>query len=547
MSCKDSSSEKETIRAVDLFCGGGGLSTALAEACEDLSRDVELIAVNHWGKAIETHKRNHPWATHLNAKIEELHPPNVVAPGSVDILIAAPECTHFSKARGGKPVDEQARASPMHVLDWVHKLQPDAILVENVPEFKNWGPIVNGEPTRDGSKFEAWKKQLEADRYSVQHTKLNAADYGDATSRRRFFVMARRDYRPEFPDPTHSRSGENPEIKPWRSAAEIIDWSDLGESIWTRSRPLVQNTMQRIAEGIRQHCDDRLEPLADTIASLTSDDVKAMQDDIVPASEAADAAANREEPFLVEGGALELDDPSKITSMIMGQHSNARALDADERPVPTIATKGAIHCIHADPFFFPEDGAHDELLSNITHESDDQQIYADTMENHDTHLVSPFFVPYQSETGGQRPRVHSVDEPYPTITATGSDPYLARPFLVEYNGKSDVKSIDEPLPTVTKKDRHALCVPELYPWALDLRYRMLQPRELAAAQGLPEDYEFPVNKTETKKLIGNAVPVNLGKALVKQLLVPTSQPTVTQYGNESGPIAQNGQVAGGGD
>jgi len=102
----------ETVTAVDLFCGGGGLSTALAEACEDLDRDVELVAVNHWGKAIETHKKNHPWATHLNAKVEELHPPDVVEPDTVDILIAAPECTHFSTARGGKPVKEQQRASP---------------------------------------------------------------------------------------------------------------------------------------------------------------------------------------------------------------------------------------------------------------------------------------------------------------------------------------------------------------------------------------------------------------------------------------------------
>ncbi|MFC4989137.1 DNA cytosine methyltransferase [Saliphagus infecundisoli] len=129
----------ETVRAVDLFCGGGGLSTALAEACEELDRDVELVAVNHWGKAIETHQRNHPWATHLNAKVEELHPPDVVDPGTVDILIAAPECTHFSAARGGKPVTEQQRASPMHVLDWVGKLQPESVLLENVPEFKSWG------------------------------------------------------------------------------------------------------------------------------------------------------------------------------------------------------------------------------------------------------------------------------------------------------------------------------------------------------------------------------------------------------------------------
>lgn len=535
----------DTVVAVDLFCGGGGLSTALAEACEDLDRDVELVAVNHWGKAIETHKRNHPWATHLNAKIEELHPPDVVDPGTVDILIAAPECTHFSTARGGKPVKEQQRASPMHVLDWVGKLQPDSILLENVPEFESWGPIVDGKPTRDGTKFDAWKSQLEADRYSVRHTKLNAANYGDATSRRRFFVMARRDYRPEFPESSHSQNGDEPGTEEWRSAAEIIDWSDLGDSIWTRSRPLSNNTMQRIAEGIRQHCDDRLKPYAEAVAEITPDDVEAMQEDVVAVDDIEQAAEERDEPFLVEGPALgpDTDETGLSTSMVMGQHSNARAKDASESPIPTIATRGAIHCIHADPFVLPRNGAFRGLHSNSTYQPDDRPLHTVTAKNHDGHLVWPFLVPYKSEREGQRPRTHDIEEPYPTVTATGSDPYLARPFLVEYYGNSDAQSIEEPLPTVTTKDRHALCIPDLYPWGLDLRYRMLQPRELAAAQGFPDDYDFAGNKTETTKQIGNAVPVNLGKALIKRLLLPTQQPTVSQYEKPPTPVADGGETA----
>jgi len=475
-----------TVTAVDLFCGGGGLSTALAEACEDLDREVELVAVNHWGKAIETHERNHPWATHLNAKIEELHPPDIVEPGTVDILIAAPECTHFSTARGGKPVSEQARASPMHVLDWVGKLQPQTILLENVPEFESWGPIVDGEPTRDGTKFDAWKAQLEADRYSVRHTKLNAADYGDATSRRRFFVMARRDYRPSFPEPTHSDEVED--LPDRRPAAEIIDWSDTGESIWARSRPLSNNTMQRIAEGIRQHCDDRLEPYADTVAAIAPADVEAMQDDIVPVEHIGEAVETRDDPFLVAGPALADGDG---TAMVMGQHSNARALDAHKSAVPTIATRGAIHKIQAAPFVLPRNGSRGGLHSNATYEPEDRPLHTVTAKNQDGHLVSP--------------------------------------FLVEYYGNSDAQSVEDPLPTVTTKDRHALIAPDLFPWGLDLRYRMLQPRELAAAQGFPEDYDFAGNKTETTKQIGNAVPVNLGKALVKQLLLPSDQPAISQW------------------
>nr|WP_263623715.1 DNA cytosine methyltransferase [Saliphagus infecundisoli] len=406
------------------------------------------------------------------------------------------------------------------------------------------GPIVDGEPTRDGTKFDAWKAQLEADRYSVRHTTLNAADYGDATSRRRFFVMARRDYRPAFPDPTHSQNGDKPGTDEWRSAAEIIDWSDLGDSIWTRSRPLSNNTMQRIAEGIRQHCADSLAPYADAIAEITPEDVEAMQENVVALDDLEHTADERDDPFLVEGPAAgpDADETELSTTMVMGQHSNALAKDATESPVSTIATRGAIPCIHADPFVLPRNGAFRGLHSNSTYEPDERPLHTVTAKNHDGHLVWPFLVPYKSEREGQCPRTHEIEEPYPTITATGSDPYLARPFLVEYYGNSDVESLDEPLPTVTTKDRHALCIPDCYPWGLDLRYRMLQPRELAAAQGFPETYEFAGNKTQTTKQIGNAVPVCLGKALVKHLLLPTNQPTVTQYETPQ-TVADDGETA----
>jgi DNA (cytosine-5)-methyltransferase 1 len=482
----------EPITIVDLFCGGGGLSTAAAEACEDLDHDVELVAVNHDATAIETHERNHPWAAHLNAKVEELHPPDVVDPGTVDLLIAAPECTHFSSARGGQPVNEQLRASPMHVLDWVGKLQPTAMLLENVPEFKSWGPIIDGQPTRDGSKFEAWQHQLEADRYSVEHTTLNAADYGDATSRRRFFVMARRDYQPTFPEPTHGADSSLPDHRP---ASEIIDWSDHGDSVWTRSRPLSNNTMQRIAEGIRQHCADCLEPFADVVADLTPADVEAMQAEVVDATAVGEAITEREEPFFVSGPAVAADGgveaDTEATRLVMGQHSGARAKDATEAPVPTIATRGAIHSIHTEPFVLPRNGAYRGLHSNATYVPAERPLHTVTAKNHDGHLVAL--------------------------------------FLVEYYGNSDTQPVEDPLPTVTTKDRHALCVPDLYPYGLDLRYRMLQPRELAAAQGFPDEYDFAGNKTETTKQIGNAVPVNLGKALVTQLLTPTEQPTMHQF------------------
>jgi len=305
----------EPIRAVDLFCGGGGCSTGFARAAERLDRSVQLAAVNHWAPAIETHERNHPWADHYHCGIEQLDPREIYPEGDIDILIAAPECTHFSKARGGTPVNPQKRMAPFAIFDWVARLRPRTILVENVPEFRQWGPVVDGSATRNGTFFEAWKQTLTDLGYDVDARTLTAADYGDPTTRERLFVIARRDGVPIWPTPTHSEGGTVDGTEPWRTAAEIINWSERGQSIWTRGlrgngkRPLANNTMQRIAEGIRRYGHDDLEPFADAIATLgTAKDRKkgkdvrlltALQESVVDVTDAAAAAEERDGPFLV--------------------------------------------------------------------------------------------------------------------------------------------------------------------------------------------------------------------------------------------------------
>ena len=494
--------QDDIVRAIDLFCGAGGLSWGLAQACERLDHEVQLAAVNHWDRAIETHEQNHLWADHYHAKVEELDPRNVFDTERVDILTGGPQCTHFSTARGGRPVDEQKRASPWHVLNWLQKLYVDNFVIENVSEFRSWGPIgADGQPlqSQKGETFDAWINALHSLGYNVDWKILNAADYGDATSRKRLFIIGRRQYRPEWPEPTHSENGQQSETEPWRSAAEIINWGAPGESIWTRNRPLVQNTMQRIAEGIRRHGHDELAVYADVVGDLTKADVATMQENAVTIDEDGSLPADRDEPFLVQtavptetdqlmcdGGESNESRTGLCLPYLLGQQSGSRPRSVAERPVPTIATRGAIS------------------------------------------LIDPYLVPFYSERNGQAPRTHDIDAPAPTITATGSQPAVTRPYLIQYNGQSGAQDIEEPLPTITTRDSFALCLPEHYPWGLDIRFRMLQPRELAAAMGFPDDYEFVGNKTETIEQIGNAVPVNLAQALCERLLAGRD-PTLLTY------------------
>jgi DNA (cytosine-5)-methyltransferase 1 len=509
----------DTVRAIDLFCGAGGISAGLALACEDLNRDVELLAINHWPTAIDTHRENHPWGDHRNAKVEELEPRQVVPGERVDLLAAAPECTHFSTARGGRPVDPQKRASPWHVLRWLEQLYVDNFILENVPEFVNWAPVgADGRPmkSKKGKTFEAYVNALNSLGYAVDWKILNAADYGDATSRRRLFLIGRRQHRPEWPTPTHSENGSVPGTETWRPASEIIDWSDRGESIWTRSRPLVNNTMQRIAEGLREHTHVPLAAYADVIANLSKPDVEALQQDVVDVRELLAALEERTEPVLVEvpadanfgasrvatdgGTSTDIDVASSPASTVdeagveseadtgitglcvpylLGQQSNA-TLRETTRPVPTIATRGAISFIEADSFILPRNGYQRGLHSN--------------------------------------PAYNPQDRPLHTVTAQNSDGHLVNPYLIQYYGNSGAKDIESPLPTVTTKSRFGLCAPDLHPWGIDIRYRMLEPPELAAAMGFPDDYRFTGTKTDVTAQIGNAVPVHLAKALCERLL-----------------------------
>jgi DNA (cytosine-5)-methyltransferase 1 len=414
----------KTLRVADLFCGAGGTSAGLYRTAERLGLGVELLAINHWETAVETHAQNHPGANHLCASLDQVDPSKVVPDGKLDLLLASPECVHFSNARGDKPCNDQSRASAWHVLHWAERLRVESILLENVREFASWGPLGrDGRPvkSRRGETFAAWLAALRSLGYQVEYRLLNAADYGGATTRTRLFVMATRQHRgPRWPRPTHEKLSKEGlcagDLLPWRPARTVIDWALPSESIFGRKRPLAEKTLARIEEGLRRFCGLTLEPFV----------------------------------LQQQGGGV------------------ARAVS---QPLPTVATKGAIS------------------------------------------LVEPFLVPRYGEREGQRPRTHSLGAPMPTIPATCQHG-LVEPFLVRYHGNGGAESVDRPLPTITTRDRFGL----VQPMHLDIRLRMLQPHELAAAMSFPPGYRFAGTRSEVVKQIGNAVEVNTAAALCEAAL-----------------------------
>ena len=454
------------IFASDLFCGAGGFSTGLLGACADLSKTVELLAVNHWPRAIEVHELNHPGVRHLCENLDNVDPRKIHPGGKLDILLASPECTHHSNARGGKPMSDQSRASAWHVVRWAEALRIENIIVENVREFQTWGPLdAKGRPikSKKGDVFRAWCNALESLGYHVDFDVLNSADYGAATSRKRLFVVASKRRRPRWPQKTH---GQNDHLfaPSHRAAREIIDWDLDGQSIFGRKKPLADRTLARIAAGLKKFGGvDFVMPITHSGGANRVGRAHNLDNPLPTLTCASELALC--EPFLV----------------VFRNNRDAASLDA---PLSTITTTGKHHA-----------------------------------------LCEPFIVQFHDDSGRGEKRVYSVDEPLRTLD-TSNRYGVAEPFITVFNGQSNSASCEAPLPTVTTKDRFGLCQPEpvavferdgLTYGLMDIRFRMLQPHECAAAMGL-DDYQFTGTKADRMKMIGNAVSVECARALCRAVL-----------------------------
>lgn len=402
---------RNVLTMADLFCGAGGTSTGAVQAAESLGMRVNLTAVNHWDRAVQTHSANHRDARHLCASIDSLNPRDLFKEGELDLLWGSPECTHHSRARGGRPMLDQSRATAWCITRWAEALRPSVVMVENVPEFEEWGPLgANGQPlkSRKGETFQAWIQTLRSIGYDVDWRVLCAADYGDPTTRRRLFVQAVRGRRRiSWPEPTHSGEENLFGVPRWRPASEIIDWSLPIQTISERKRPLAPKTMARIREGLARYGG---------------------------------------KPFVV---AME--------------HGGRTVAAAQPLPTVTCARGGAMGVAYLLP---------------------------------------------QQSGGSLRP----ATEPAPTVSTSG-----AIALVVEYYGNGQARPLTDPLPTVTCNDRFAL----IEACGDRIGFRMLQPHELAAAQGFPAGYKFTGTKTEQVRQIGNAVPCGFSRALVASQFGPS--------------------------
>lgn len=351
---------------VDLFSGCGGMTTGRVQALDELGIPHRGYAINHSPWAVATMRANHQNVTTLEMDLMAAVPAKVVPQWRIDHLHASPTCTHFSRAKGGRPRCEQLRSQPDIVFRWLDEHYVPSVSVENVPEFVDWGPLnTEGYPiaSKKGACFRAWIAGLEARNYIVSWRVVNCADYGDATSRRRFFLKAvkRGSGKPNWPWPTHA---EKPKPEPdlwgrvqqkWRGVKECLDLSDTGKSIFARKNPLAPNTLKRIAAGAEKYWGIDIKPF---IVRLRNNQEAASIEEPISTISCSGAHHALCTPIVVDhfngGEAQDVERPigaqtthdrySVVTPLVLGQQGGAACRPIDE-PCPTVACAGMIRGI----------------------------------------------------------------------------------------------------------------------------------------------------------------------------------------------------------
>lgn len=524
---------------IDNFAGGGGASTGIELAT---GRAVDA-AINHDPDAILMHRTNHPQTRHYCESVWDVDPWEVTRGRPVGLAWFSPDCKHFSKAKGSKPVDRNIRGLAWIVLKWAGTVKPRVIILENVEEFQTWGPVRKGKPvkSRRGETFRKWKEQLQALGYEIDHRELVAADYGAPTIRKRFFLIARCDGKPIiWPERTYapkdSEDVKSGKCKPWRGAAEIIDWTipcpsifdttdEIKEKYGIRAvRPLAVNTQKRIARGIEKFVLQNKEPF---IVPIGYGERKGQ----------APRVHDIKEPVstVVSSGKQYLCQPELSPFIVQVNHKGEQFRGQElKEPIPTITGKHGY-------------GLATPVMTAIAVSKAEQC------------LAMPSLIQYHTEQS-ERVRGQGMDEPIMTLDAANRYG-LSVAFLSKFYKTGIGQKPDEPLHTVTTSAGHFGIVTvkmsqsemNLHHWnevrellnaycgyaiaedeillldvngtlyfISDIGLRMLTPRELYAANGFPPDYIIDhdytgkaYGKTKQVARCGNAVPPPFAEALVR--------------------------------
>ncbi len=518
---------------IDNFAGGGGASLGIEWA---LGRSPD-IAVNHDPEAIAMHQANHPGTQHLCGDVWDVDPKAVTGGRPVGLAWFSPDCKHFSKAKGGKPVEKKIRGLAWVVVRWAKAVRPRVICLENVEEFQDWGPLLDDGkpcPLRRGFTFRRWWKQLERHGYHVEMRELRACDYGAPTSRKRLFIIARCDGQPiAWPSPTHG-----PGRLPYATAAECIDWSLVCPSIFERTRPLAENTLKRIARGIRRYVIEAAQPFIVPVTHQGDQRTHSIREPMPTVT-----GAHRGEHALVTPTLIGIDNASNGAASTWPADAPLTTITAEARhalvaptlvqtgygerpgqaprsldlqaPLGTVVGGGQKHALVA-AFLARHYGGHEN-------DGASPQMPLPTITTQDHHaVVASHLLKLRGGFGDHHTTAQDHRAPVPTITAGGTHLAEVRAFLVAYYGSDQDPQLQMPLATVTTHDRFGLVMVDGVAHVIaDIGMRMLAPRELFRAQGFPDSYRIEMevagralSKSAQVRMCGNSVVPPLARAIV---------------------------------
>ena len=512
---------------VDGFCGGGGWSTGFEFA---IGRPVD-IGINHDKYAIAMHKKNHPFTEHYNENIFEVDPYKATKGRPVGWAHFSPDCTHFSRAKGGTPVKKSIRGLAWVVTKWAGTVHPRISSMENVPEFMSWGSLcarrnkdgriyrMDGtlaekgtyvpyseqqlvpNKKKQGKTFKRFINVMKSFGYKCEWKILTASDYGAPTIRKRLFIIFRNDGKSIiFPNPTHGNP-ESEEVKsgkllPWHTAAECINWDLECPSIFERKKPLAENTLRRIAKGIQKFVIENPNPFIIQV-NHGGDNFRGQEVDKPMPTITAKHGFGIVAPTLIQYHGEQ--SKNEVRGQIL------------EKPLQTVDTANRYGLVTAfmSKYF---GGNYQGCGSSV-----DEPLHTITAVDHNA-LAAVHITQFNNHCIGQK-----VDEPLKTITCGEGHFGEVRAFLIKYYSGESGQKVNEPLHTIRTKDCFGLVTIKGVDYAIvDIGLRMLTPRELYNAQGFPTDYEIETDcygnkypKTKQVARCGNSVPPPFATALAR--------------------------------